>query len=264
MRYALLLVVILDRLAPRLAALQARREGQGVLGKPAVTGPPRTRPGNETGYLDRRHSGLDTPSAHDLWCSGDGEAQGLLPAPRRSTRRQRCGDQAGVPPPGQEATILTGARDGCRGLPGAADGLRDARRRREPPALRRGPAQSEREPLAARSSWSFAARPAARDLRRPIQPASLSGEILLSAREAAAGGVLPLDVPAARPPARPATGPADSCSTATGATATGKVQRRLPVPLRIPPGVRDGTVFQVSLDEPAVLSVLLTVHIRAI
>jgi hypothetical protein len=44
----------------------------------------------------------------------------------------------------------------------------------------------------------------------------------------------------------------------------GKVQRRMPVPVRIPPGVRDGTIFQVSLDDPAVLSIILTIHIRAI
>jgi hypothetical protein len=40
------------------------------------------------------------------------------------------------------------------------------------------------------------------------------------------------------------------------------VTRRLPVPLHIPPGVSDGTVFQVSVDEPGILSIFLTVHIR--
>ena len=44
----------------------------------------------------------------------------------------------------------------------------------------------------------------------------------------------------------------------------GKVERRLPVPVRIPAGVPDGTVFQVALDDPTVLSILLTVHIRAL
>jgi molecular chaperone DnaJ len=42
---------------------------------------------------------------------------------------------------------------------------------------------------------SFLHAPGAGLLKRPTQPGSLSGEILLSAREAAAGGVLPLDVP---------------------------------------------------------------------
>jgi hypothetical protein len=34
------------------------------------------------------------------------------------------------------------------------------------------------------------------------------------------------------------------------------------VPLRIPSNAREGTVFQVSVDEPGVLSILLTLHIR--
>jgi DnaJ-class molecular chaperone len=42
----------------------------------------------------------------------------------------------------------------------------------------------------------------------------------------------------------------------------GKVERRMPVPLRIPPGVREGTVFQVVTDERTAPCVLLTVHIR--
>jgi DnaJ-class molecular chaperone len=42
----------------------------------------------------------------------------------------------------------------------------------------------------------------------------------------------------------------------------GRIDRRLPVPVRIPPNVREGTVFQVKVDDPAVISVLLTVHIR--
>jgi DnaJ-class molecular chaperone len=42
----------------------------------------------------------------------------------------------------------------------------------------------------------------------------------------------------------------------------GKVNRRLPVPVRIPPRVRDGQVFQVTTDDPVVPSILLTVHIR--
>jgi hypothetical protein len=40
------------------------------------------------------------------------------------------------------------------------------------------------------------------------------------------------------------------------------VERRLPVPLRMPPGVREGTVFQVAVDDPSLVSILLTVHIR--
>lgn len=113
------------------------------------------------------------------------------------------------------------------------------------------------EPLA----WSFVRSPAAGDLRRPFHPGSLSGEILLTRGEAEAGGVLPLDVPVSA-----------TCQVCQGTGGTifdcehcggeGKVGRRLPVPVRIPPGVRDGEVFQVTTDDPVVPSILLTVHIR--
>ena len=113
------------------------------------------------------------------------------------------------------------------------------------------------EPL----SWSFVRSPAAGDLRRPTCPGSLSGEILLSRAEAAAGGVLPLQVPLAMScPACDGTGGfVFDCDRCDG---EGRVERRFPVPVRIPPGIRDGAVFQVTVDDPAVLSVLLTVHIR--
>jgi molecular chaperone DnaJ len=115
------------------------------------------------------------------------------------------------------------------------------------------------EPLA----WSFVRSPAAGDLRRPIRPGSLSGEILLTPVEAAAGGVLPLQIPveAHCPACRGTGGALFDCPRCDGA---GSIQRRLPVPLRIPPGVRDGATFQVAVDDPSVLSVLLTVHIRAL
>jgi molecular chaperone DnaJ len=110
-------------------------------------------------------------------------------------------------------------------------------------------------------SWSFVRSPAAGDLRRPVRPGSLSGEILLTPKEAAAGGVLPLDVPLLTtcPSCEGTGGFVFDCARCDG---EGKVERRFPVPLRIPVGVREGTVFQVAVDEPGVLSVLLTVHIR--
>lgn len=110
-------------------------------------------------------------------------------------------------------------------------------------------------------SWSFVRSPAAGDLRRPVRPGSLSGEILLTPKEASAGGVLPLDVPLLTtcPSCEGTGGFVFDCARCEG---EGKVERRFPVPLQISPGIREGTVFQVAVDEPGVLSILLTVHIR--
>ena len=112
-------------------------------------------------------------------------------------------------------------------------------------------------------AWSFVRNPSRGDLRRPIRPGSLSGEILLTPQEARAGGVLPLDVPltAACPTCEGTGGFVFDCDRCGG---EGTIERRLPVPVRIPPGVPEGTVFQVSVDDPAVLSILLTVHIRQV
>jgi molecular chaperone DnaJ len=156
---------------------------------------------------------------------------------------------------------LTGhvAAEAFQDLQAAYETLADAeRRRRYDESL--GEMERDRfEPL----SWSFVRSPAAGDLRRPVRPGSLSGEILLSSTEASAGGVLPLDVPLSTScPACEGTGGfVFDCDRCGG---EGKVERRFPIPLRIPPGVRDGTVFQVTVDEPGVLSVFLTVHIRPV
>ena len=93
-----------------------------------------------------------------------------------------------------------------------------------------------------------------------MRPGSVSGEILLDAAEAAAGGVLPLDVPlvALCPVCDGTGGFVFDCGRCGG---EGKIERRLPVPVRIPAQVRDGTVFQISIDDPVVLSILLTVHV---
>jgi len=140
-------------------------------------------------------------------------------------------------------------------LQAAYETLTDAeRRRRYDETLVR----AERiEPLA----WSFVRSPAAGDLRRPFRPGSVSGEILLTPQEASAGGVLPIDVPvSATCQACQGTGGfIFDCEHCLG---EGKIGRRLPVPVRIPPGVREGQVFQVTTDDPVVPSILLTVHIR--
>jgi DnaJ-class molecular chaperone len=140
-------------------------------------------------------------------------------------------------------------------LQAAYETLADAeRRRRYDETLAQA---SQFGPLA----WSFVRTPARGDLRRPIRPGSLSGEILLTPQEARVGGVLPLDVPltAACPTCEGTGGYVFDCDRCGG---EGTIERRLPVPVRIPAGVPEGTVFQVSVDDPAVLSILLTVHIR--
>ena len=111
--------------------------------------------------------------------------------------------------------------------------------------------------------WSSLRRPPASDLRRPFHPASHTGEIDLGSAEAAAGGVLSLDVPVTSPceACGGTGGPFFDCARCFG---EGKVGRRLPVPVQIPAGVRDGEVFQVRTDDPAVPSLVLTVHLRRI
>jgi len=149
------------------------------------------------------------------------------------------------------------APDEFQELQAAYETLADAeRRRRYDETLRLGEGDQFHS-----LAWSFVRSPAAGDLRRPVRPGSLSGEILLTPREATAGGVIALDVPitATCPSCEGTGGFVFDCGRCGG---EGKVERRFPVPLRIPPGVPEGTVFQVAVDDPSVLSILLTVHIR--
>ena len=135
--------------------------------------------------------------------------------------------------------------------------LRDAGRRRQYDESLRLADQQAPDTLA----WSRIRSPLASELRRPVERGTLTGEILLRPPEAAAGGPLPLEIPLSAPcgACEGTGGEYFNCSECGG---EGKLERRLPVTLHIPPGVREGTVFQVQVDDPAVVSVLLTVHIR--
>ena len=135
----------------------------------------------------------------------------------------------------------------------AYETLSDAdRRRRYDDELRDQPAPAE---------WSHLRRPAAGDLRRPFTPTSLAAEVVLDAEEAARGTLLTFDVPV--------TAVCDSCDGTGGhlfdcaqCQGDGKVSRRLPIPVHVPPLTREGAVFEVRTDDPATPSLLLTVHLR--
>ncbi len=145
------------------------------------------------------------------------------------------------------------AGDAFHELQQAYEILSDAEQRRHYDARLREP---ERE----RFSDLARARAAQVVLRRPAQAATLSGEILLSPEEAQAGGALALDMPVATgcPACRRTGGRTLGCGRCGG---DGRIERRLPIALRVPAGVREGAVFQMRVDEPDVESVLLTVHI---
>jgi molecular chaperone DnaJ len=148
-----------------------------------------------------------------------------------------------------------------REIQAAYETLTDAeRRRRHDEDLGRRERQRGRlEALA----WSFVRSPAVGDLRRPLLPGSLSGEILLTPAEAAAGGVLPLDVPV-ETHCRSCEGTGGSSFDCANCGGEGRAEKRFPIPVHVPAGVRDGTVFHVMVDDPSVLAILLTVHIRAL
>ncbi len=150
------------------------------------------------------------------------------------------------------------AEDTFAELQAAYETLADTERRRRYDDELRGSGRQQ-NPL----DWAFTRRPAAGDLRRPLAPTSLTAEIVLRPEEAAAGTVLSLDVPV--------TAACDACSGTGGSLfdcgrcgGEGRVIRRLPVPVHVPPGLREGSVFQVRTDQPSVPTVLLTVHLRRI
>jgi molecular chaperone DnaJ len=109
--------------------------------------------------------------------------------------------------------------------------------------------------------WSRLRRPAAGDLRRPFTPASLTAEVVVSTEDARRGVTLSLDIPASTT--------CDACAGTGGSFfdcercgGEGALAHRLPVPVHVPAGSRDGIVFEVRTGEPVVPAILLTVHVQ--
>jgi molecular chaperone DnaJ len=109
--------------------------------------------------------------------------------------------------------------------------------------------------------WSRVRHPARSDLRRPITPTTLAAEIVVAPEDAARGTVLALDIPVSATCASCAGTGGDlfDCERCGG---EGQVSRRLPVPVHLPSKTREGAVFQVRTDDPAVPCILFTVHVR--
>jgi DnaJ-class molecular chaperone len=143
--------------------------------------------------------------------------------------------------------------DALRDVQQAYETLSDAERRQRYDETLHAPAPGE-------ARTALRAPAGGRVLRRPALPATISGEILLSPDEARAGGSLALDlaVSTSCPSCGRTGGAALGCGRCGG---DGRIDRRLPIAVRVPAGVREGAVFQLRVDEPDVSAVLLTVHI---
>lgn len=110
------------------------------------------------------------------------------------------------------------------------------------------------EPVPVRSSRGYD------ESRPPVHPSAASGEILLSRTEARRGGALPIEIPmqSTCKACRGRGVESWMCATCSG---YGFVYSRVPVLLRLPAGVQDGTVFQIHLDAGTPVSVMLVVHV---
>jgi DnaJ-class molecular chaperone len=94
----------------------------------------------------------------------------------------------------------------------------------------------------------------------PSPPTTIAGEIVLTAAEARAGGMLPLHVPVESvcPQCVGTGGPLFDCLYCEG---DGVIAQRVPVDLVVPRGVTNGALFQVSIPRPA-LTLLFSIVVR--
>ena len=145
-----------------------------------------------------------------------------------------------------------GAADAIRALQAAYETLTDADRRR-----------SYDEALEERSRtrpqvWTPIGSSAVLDF---VGPHGAAADAVLTAAEAARGGQLPLDVPLITP--CPACGGSGGhvfeCESCEG---WGETVRRQPLSVHLPPGLRDGAVFDIRLEEPPSFRILLCIHVR--
>lgn len=95
---------------------------------------------------------------------------------------------------------------------------------------------------------------------REDAPAGGLGEILLTRAEAAAGGTLPLDVPV-RVRCPECLGSGGLFMTCRSCGGEGLCERRVPLDLELPAGIRDGSVMQVRLTRPGPVTLLVTITV---
>jgi DnaJ-class molecular chaperone len=110
-------------------------------------------------------------------------------------------------------------------------------------------------------AWLAAALPAPAPAARTRREACVA-ELLLTRREARLGGVFPLRLPMrlACPSCAATGGFAFPCKVCDG---EGFIARRVACDLRLPPGVRDGAVFELRVQRPVPATLLLSVTILA-